>query len=295
MTERQPALRMNHHFALSSGDPVFDVAMLRRSDFALRFTHGRNISVDERLITKSFPLVPGLSRLVALAMIGGRMEVEGEGVLMPGDAMLLDVAALGRTRSQDASDLRFEWDWEAPARPALPRRLGAPAMDQVLTIADALQDRSSDQRTTISSALDLFRSIGAPLPLSLDALEGEPTVQDHRLARAMEEQFENVTNDTATTFHMGASMGLSERQVRRLFEDFSKRYAINARSWRDAKNRWRVQNAVLLLSRSQLTVADVAREVGYASPNALARAFSKVGFPPPAAIRQHMSEREPLF
>jgi transcriptional regulator GlxA family with amidase domain len=130
--------------------------------------------------------------------------------------------------------------------------------------------------------------------LSVDALVGEPTDQDRLLAQGFEEQLENLTSHSAIGFEIVDSMHLSERQLRRLVGDFYARYGINARSWRDVRNRMRVQTAVLLLSRPELTVAQVAREAGYASPNALARAFSKAGFPPPAIVRQRLSEKDPL-
>ena len=198
------------------------------------------------------------------------------------------------TRTRNACHLNLEWDPDEAKRPEVPCRLARPATDRVMSIAEALLDRGSDQRATLANAFDLFRSIGAPCGLSVEALDGEPTDRDRSFAHAIERQLENLASHESTKLQMSESLHLSERQIHRLFEEFSARFGINARSWRDVRNRWRVQNAALLLSRRELTVADVAREVGYTSPNALARAFSKSGFPSPAVIRDRMSEMDPL-
>ncbi len=300
-TRQEPALRTGYRFALSSGEQVFAVATLRRSEFVLRYTTSRDVIADEGLIARSFPRVTEPSRLVAVVVVGGLIELDEGGRLGPGDAILVAPSALGRSRSRDACHLDLEWGVEeGRAPPITPRRLERPPMEQVTRIGDALLDRRSDQRPLLASAFELFRSIGAPITLSVDALDGEPSDRDRRLARAMEAQVENLTSAVATKFDMGESIGLSERQINRIVSDFHARYHVNAASYRDARNRWRIQNAALLLSRPTLTVAEVAREVGYASANALARAFAKTGFPPPAVLRERlaqtrkeMSERDP--
>jgi AraC-like DNA-binding protein len=291
---REPALRLAYRFALSSGEPVFEIATLRRPGLVLRATHGRNIAVDERLLTGAFPLAREPSRRVALVLLAGRVEAESVGAVGPGEALLLDDAALGRIRSKDAWHLNLEWEPREAGAAEPPRRLEAPPMARAREIAGALVDRGSDQRATFAHAFELFRAIGAPCAFTVESFEGEPSDRERAFARALEAQLENLTSHTSLGVQMGESMGLSERQINRLWTHFASRYWINAHSWRDLRNRWRVQNAALLLSRPELTVADVAREVGYASSNALARAFATTGFPPPAVIRQRMSEMDPL-
>ena len=79
-----------------------------------------------------------------------------------------------------------------------------------------------------------------------------------------------------------------EDVYKRQIQDFNRRYGLNAGNWRDTRNRWRLQTAVLLLSVPSLSIAEIAAKVGYRSPNALARAFAKVGFPAPAELRQEL-------
>jgi AraC-like DNA-binding protein len=283
-------------FALSSGEQVFQIASLRHPQFVLRFTSSKSILVDEGLFSKSFPSVPDASRLVAVAVavVLGVLAVDEHGLLGAGDAILLDVEALGRIRSKDASYLQLEWASREARQHATPRRLRPSRVEEITRVTDGLLGAGVDQRATLAGAFELFRSLGAPVALTVEGLEGEPMENDRRLARAIEEQAANLGSHSAATFDMASFLGLSERQILRLTEEFYARYGINAQSWRDARNRWRVQNAALLLSRFELTVADVAREVGYASPNALARAFAKAGFPPPAVLRRRLSEMDPL-
>ncbi len=294
MKTRMPALRLNYRFTLSSGERVFDIATLRRPGLVLRFTQASNISVDESLLSRSFPSVVDASRLVALVVLAGTLEVEQVGLVSSGESILVPLSFLGRARSKSATHLNLEWDAGEPAGPTTPRRLGPPPMDRVRKIADALLDRSSDQMTTFASAFEIFRGIGAPTTLSVDAFEGEPTERHRKYAEAIEAQLADLSSHTHTMVNMGESLNLSGRHVQRGFVEFCDQYGLTARSWRDLRNRWRVENAALLLSRPKLTVADVAREVGYASPNALARAFAQAGLPSPAVLRQRMSEMDPL-
>jgi transcriptional regulator GlxA family with amidase domain len=63
-------------------------------------------------------------------------------------------------------------------------------------------------------------------------------------------------------------------------------------SWRDLRNRWRVQLAVVLLGNARVRVEDVAREVGYASGPALARALAAHGLPNAREIRRRFREAD---
>jgi transcriptional regulator GlxA family with amidase domain len=153
-------------------------------------------------------------------------------------------------------------------------------------IADALQ-AAADQRLTLQRGFALFRRLGAPVNLSVDALHGAPDDRDRRLARAMEEQLTHLAT-RATTLHLGDTAALSPRHTQRLVREFNARHGLNAGNWRDTRNRWRLQTAALLLSCPQVPITDVAKEVGYASVHALARAFATVGFPTPGALRRRV-------
>ena len=265
---------------------------MRRPEFALRFTRYQDIVVDERLLTEAFPFLPTSSRVVCALMLEGALDVEGEAGridVSPGESVLLGIPFMRRTRWTGAAYLDLEWTPLDTRQATVPIKLGPVDREASTAIAAALVGRHPDQRATLESAFALFRSIGAPLQLATDDLLGEPSESDRRLAHAMEVELANLSS-RATELHLGDSMNLSPRQLQRLIQDFNARYQHNAGNWRDNRNRWRLQLAALLLSRPVLTVAEIAREVGYASPNALARAFLEAGFPSPAAVRARLSE-----
>ncbi|HSO37532.1 MAG TPA: helix-turn-helix domain-containing protein [Labilithrix sp.] len=287
MLSSRPALHMIQRFATPATGLVIEIASLRRPEFALRVTRYEDIVVDERLLTRSFPFVPASSRVVCALMLEGALEIDGdEGRLdvVAGESVLLGIPFMRRTRWVRATYLDLEWTPQATHEVTKPTRLGPVDLEAARAVAAALVGRYPDQRPTLESAFELVRALGAPFQLSTADLLGEPTEGDRRLAHAMEVELANLAS-RATGLHLSESMKLSPRQLQRVVQEFNARYQHNAGNWRDNRNRWRLQLAALLLSRPALTVAEVAHTVGYASSNALARAFLEAGFPPPAAVR----------
>ncbi len=296
MESHQPALRMVQRYSSPSTGLVIEVFSLRRPELVLRWTHYTNIVVDERLLTQSFPLVTTPSRLIAVVMLDGKLDLyhhEQHLGAAPGQSVLLPVSTTQRARWQAATYLDLEWTDPIEAARIQPALLAPPDPRDVQRVVSDLKDPAADQRSTLALALRLFREIGAPVPAALDALDGEPSDRDRLLARAMEEQLEHLAS-RATTIHLGDSARLSPRQLQRVVHEFHARYGMNAGNWRDTRNRWRVQLAAVLLSRAELTIAEIAAEVGYGSPNGLARAFAKAGLPTPAEVRRALSENDPV-
>ncbi len=61
------------------------------------------------------------------------------------------------------------------------------------------------------------------------------------------------------------------------------------KSWRDLRNRYRVQFGIALLSVPELSVAAIAGDVGYGSAAAFARALANLGLPPPGELREEIA------
>jgi transcriptional regulator GlxA family with amidase domain len=112
--------------------------------------------------------------------------------------------------------------------------------------------------------------------------------QDLRIAEAIAAQMAHLRS-AASAEHLGELAGLSPRQLQRVLADFCKRYRMNASSWRDMRNRYRLQLAIFLLSVPSLSVATIADEVGYASSAALIRALAKAGLPPASELRAELA------
>jgi len=295
MGARRPALRMEQRYVSPLAGPVLEIMSLRRPGLLLRWTAYHRIVVDERLLTRSFPLVIPPTHLMAVVMLDGQLDLhepQGGLRLVAGEAALLGARSTQRARWQSATYLDLEWADADQAARLRPLKLRAPDPARTRRLAAALRDPAAEQLETFALAFELFRSIGVPLDSSIDGLPGEPSERDRRLARALEEQLAHLAS-RATTVHLGDATRLSPRQLQRVVHDFHARYGMNAGNWRDTRNRWRVQVAAVLLSRLELTIAEIAADVGYGSPNGLARAFAKAGLPSPAAVRQALSEKDP--
>jgi AraC-like DNA-binding protein len=59
-----------------------------------------------------------------------------------------------------------------------------------------------------------------------------------------------------------------------------------ATNWRDITSYTRLGLAAFLLSCPELSIGDVAKEVGYAHPTALTNAFADASLPAPSTLRE---------
>lgn len=277
-----PALPLVFRYASPTLGLVLEVVSLRRPDLVLRVTRYPSVVVDEGLLTRSFPPASSDGR-VAFAVIEGTIRVAGAepATIGPGGGVATPVDALGALRLSRTTTLELalvgrDGDAPAPLRPFDVARARA--------IADALRG-ARDQRAVFADAFDFFERAGYPVAASARALAGSPSERDARLGRALEEQIANLSSQ-ATTRHLGDAVGLSPRQLQRVVREWNARYGFNAGNWRDTRNRWRVQIAAIMLSSPDVAVETLAREVGYASAGALARAMANVGMPAPAEVRR---------
>lgn len=284
MTE--PALFMPLRYVSPTLGTVIDNASLRRSDLVLRCTKYHGIVVDERVLTKTFDLVTRPQRMLATLVLEGDLLVDApEGTLRArrGEGVLHATELMSVTRYDRTTTL--ELDWVAKEQTS-PRVLTSFDVARATEIANELFEPVS-QRDLFARAFAFLRETGVPIEEHLDALRGGPTERDVRLGRAMCEQLMHLSS-RATTLHLGDTASLSPRQLQRVVTDFNARYGINARNWRDVRNRWRVQIAVVLLSVESMPIESIAREVGYGSASALSRAFASVGFPAPGELRDRI-------
>lgn len=258
---------------------------LRRPDLAVRRTDYVNATVDERVLTRAFPWGGESQRRIALVVLRGRVEWSSVHA-GTGDVVLLRLEDMARGRFVDTSFLELEW------RPTLADRLNAPTLlcrdaAAFSELGARMDEEGADARETLGLAFDVFAASGIVHGLSVDALAGGPSEEDVAFARALDAQFATLAT-SADSDRLGEALGLSPRQVQRRFAEYACRMHISARSWRDLRNRWRVQLAVVLLGSANVRVEDVAKEVGYASAPALARALTAHGLPNARDIRRRM-------
>jgi len=272
------------HVSRSTPCEVSSVS-LRRPELVLRRTRYGNVVVDERMLTSAFPWISGQTHLLALLVLAGRIDWPDLQV-KAGDAVLLLPEQMAHGRFEDVTYVDLEWS--SPGAKALdaPRIIGR-VPELASEVEALLLDDRADQRRVFARGFEAFRAAGVTHGLSANALEGGPSAMEVRLARALDAQFAAI-GTCADTLHLAELAEVSPRQLHRLVTAYIGKMNLNARSWRDLRNRWRVQIAAVLLGHQDATVAKTAAEVGYASAPALARAFAASGLPSPREIRRHL-------
>lgn len=266
---------------------VVSASALRRPEIVVRSTRYEGLTVDERLLTSAYPWIAPASRLQALVVRRGRV-VHGGIVLGPGDAVLVAPHEQSAMRFESTSFVDVEWTTPLAAAHAGPVALGRAPVGELDALAARIEDRAAPQRATFAIALDLFRGLGAPLgDLTAARFAGAPPERDERIAAALTGMLGTLAT-AADTLRLGEGADLSPRQLQRVLSTFGDTYGIGIKSWRDLRNRWRVQIAAVLLGCPGVTVADAAAEVGYGSAPALARAFAKAGLPAPTEVRRRL-------
>lgn len=275
---------MLSHVSRATSCEVLSVS-LRRPDVVLRHTRYANVVVDERMLTAAFPWISSQTRLLAVLVVGGRIDWPGL-TAVAGEAIVLLPEHMALGRFDDVSLLELEWASLEARHIGQPTRVGTVA-EPALELITRLLDPDADQRLTFAMAFEAFAASGVAHGLGANPLEGGPTPSEARLARALDVQFASLAT-AADTLHLAELAGVSPRQVHRLMSELIQKMQLNARSWRDLRNRWRVQLAAVLLGDPQASVASIAAEVGYASAPALARALASAGLPSPREIRRRL-------
>lgn len=265
---------------------------LKRPELIVRRTTYRGVVVDERLLTDVYPWVPRPPTLQLFVLLAGRVEAESrDGTsrvsLRPGEAVLLSPADQSLLRYAGAELLDLEWTPAGAAVGPAVRALGPVDRERAVALGERVA-RGEDDARVLADALQFFGEIGAPIAhLSVTDFQGGPSERDVRIARAIGAQLEDLRT-TATALSFGERAELSPRQLQRILADFCARYRMNATNWRDMRNRYRLQMAIVLASVPGISVKVLASEVGYQSSTALARAFAQARLPSPAVLCERL-------
>ncbi len=260
---------------------------LRRPELAVRRTDYVDLVVDERVLTRAFPWGGESQRRIALAVLRGRIEWSSVSAVA-GDVVLLPLEHMAAGRFDDTSFVELEWrpaDADLLPAPRLVRR-GAAGF---ASLGALLERDDGDTLEAVSGAFEAFSAAGVDHRLTIDGLTWRPSEDDLAFARALDAQFVALAT-SADADRFGEALGLSPRQVQRRFAEYASKLHVNARSWRDLRNRWRVQLAAVLLGTAGARAEAVAKEVGYASAPALARALTAHGLPSVRDIRRRVRE-----
>jgi AraC-like DNA-binding protein len=172
-------------------------------------------------------------------------------------------AALGGTRSKIAGPGRLQ------------------SAEQVWTL---LRAAPMAQQDCLSQSVLAARTFGFDIPALAPERETRSDARSQSLCSAIDAALSNLALDPKQ-IDLEASTGLSSRQLRRSIEVLHETYGYNAASWIDARNRRRLMVASTLMTQEGIRVSDVAAQVGYKSPQVMARAFVLAGYPPPSGVR----------
>jgi AraC-like DNA-binding protein len=277
------ALRTSFAFKAKRAPVLVRADALRRADLVLRATTYEGVVVDERVLTRAFPWI-GARHALALIMLRGRVLLEGA-YFGPGDVLLMRPDLQAVMRFEETAFLDLEWASDAPPTHTCVR-ITPNMLERATHLATRMRAREFETRALLTEALDVFDAVGGlpPRP-QMDELIGGPSARDIAVAEALRDAFSNFDTELDTT-HLCERIGISPRQLQRILVDFGRTYGLSLTGWRELRNRWRVQLAAVLCGRTELTVQDIAQEVGFASAQALTRALTKAGLPAPGRLRE---------
>ncbi len=123
--------------------------------------------------------------------------------------------------------------------------------------------------------------IGRDLPATIVAAEPEHFARLWTTLRPLYEQYATSTS----LKQISTLAGLSLRQLARDLTDLTRTFGLFGAGFRDAMRILRLRAAVLFLSAPDGTPTGVAREVGYGSLDAMARAFRDAKLPAPSVVQ----------
>ena len=170
---------------------------------------------------------------------------------------------------------------KTPAHEPRALDVGAEAFEHARAMAEHASDDDRFHEATVALLESLLRA-------GVIAREGFSYDDDPRFARlwqAIRPMVERMYT-SPTLQEVGVEIGLSERQLERDIEAFLERTPGLGDGWRDATRRLRLRLALLLSSAPGVTIAEVARRVGYSNATAMRRAFQEAGLAAPSEIQR---------
>lgn len=192
-------------------------------------------------------------------------------------------------RVEGASSATFELALPAAALqtpPGLARSPIALSAPTWAAVAALLDERSPPAMTAVmGQVLDGLRADGvlaAPLAAGMVADEPERITRIWRAVAPLYGRFET----SASLTQLQEATGLSLRQLGRDIPAFLTAFNLTTRNFRDLARVMRLRAAAVLLSAPAATVGEVASTVGYASLDAMARAFRDAKLPAPTDVRR---------
>ena len=274
---------------------VVETRSLLHPSFRLDVTQHERVVHDERLHRTLACRRPDLERSWLLAVLEGRMRVEGAGVarwLGPGDVVLARDRAglLVRQEGEPFVAVSVAWRDDTLTRglhggARLARLRGADLAGLGQAAASVGPDLTAGAgREALRGALAHLRSV---VPFDVDAPSAwweEAPPQATVLSRALDRMLSNLSRQPMMV-DLEHEVGVSSRQLQRLVARFNAHYGFDERGWRDTLMRRRMLVGCCLMTVPGATTELVASALGYGSATAFCRAFAESRLPSPMNIR----------
>ena len=184
--------------------------------------------------------------------------------------------------------------WDGAPSPAEPFFRVTDAQRDALLAATDRMHAGANVRTAHAVQKGAIQALRATGLVPDQAFETTPCEPAHQaLSMAVDARLSDLAGEPMQ-IELQDELGMSERQLRRVTGEMFKRYGFVDANWGEARVRRRLMAAVAFMSNPAATVSLVAKEVGYHSTQAMARAFGRAGFPAPGKIRAKLAELESL-
>lgn len=270
------------------GDLRVDTALLLHRTFRAQVIRRSRLLFDTRFARGVVP-----PRGVATLLVVGRGSTSISGSDRVTEAPVLWVLAENELERADGTGMALR-SWGAPAlimdacvpESAVavpvglahgPRPLPAHVADHLEAILEAPEQTS--HLAAVLALLERANVVRPELGTSIDEPEPPHLL---RLWEVIRSRYES--HDTGTYLKLfGELLQRSPRQLQRDTTELTRRFGLG--SFRTIAKTLRLRRAVLLLSTPQLSITEIAAQVGYGSSDAMGRAFRDAGLPAPSVVQ----------
>ena len=282
------------------------------SDFRVRVERHRAVVIDETLLYPSVAWCGYGDRPRLDIVLRGAVRIAENGVvawLAPGDFAIGRALGSLYTRVQGNEILTLSVEWNlgtlsTSAPTGFPRgSLDAGDIAHLTAAAEQLLDVRAPEPLVgstaegptagiIASILSRLRAVGLPFDrFRARDLVAAVSAASQRTALALGRALSRIDQKPSLP-GIAAALGLSPRRVADLIAGLTTRYGLNGSDWRAMRDGWRLTMAAAALSHPLARTEDVARAVGYGSPNALCHAFRLASLPSPGHVRARLATLE---
>ena len=261
--------------------------LIRDASFCVAVLELRGLALDRGALGHALHFPTRFRRPQLTVLLSGRgylRTATGVTTLRTGDVVEShQLAHLAEGYGGDACEvLIVDWKDESPLAPRRLSRLGEPELARLRALT-AVVNKTAPERWVLELS-SCLQSLGFHRPLVTELTSSPAPLR--KLYAAVGAALSSL-HTQPSLLELAQSLGLSERQVHRQFEQLPHSFA----SWRELLHESRLDWTTQLLSVPGLPLGQVAQLAGYRSTIALHHALSLRGAATPSAISRGLAER----